>query len=392
MNSATQFSTLKIAALIVAGGNGLRMGGTLPKQYLDLKGQSVLSHTLKVIHSIDIIQTVMCVINDQHESLYQQAVQNNNPHYYCYGGETRQESVYKGLMALKKHEPDIVLIHDAARPCVTPSDIHNLINSLQKHRAAALALPVTESIQRYGQVIDRDNLWILQTPQAFYYHDILSAHTHTYGDFTDDTALYTSWSGQPVHYEPCGRHNIKITTAEDLLMAEKLLPPHHSTETITGFGFDVHAFDDAHSSSVRLGGIDIPNNKSLKGHSDADVVLHAITDAVLGALAEGDIGSHFPPSDDKYKDMDSHVFLNEVLQILRERNGNLRHLDVTIMCEEPKIGPYRGQMRTHLSETMNIPMKRISIKATTTEKLGFTGRGEGIACHALATIQVPSDD
>lgn len=392
MNNEHSSSPVKIAALIVAGGSGVRMGEDLPKQYLPIHGKPIIRHTLDIFESIDAISMIHCVIGEGQEKLYQQVFDNNHPHPLCYGGATRQQSVMNGLMAMENDKPDIVLIHDAARPCVTKGDILKLIHSIENHRAATLAQPVTESLQRNGDVIDRDNLWIVQTPQAFRFDDILAAHVQTKDDFTDDTAVYASWANNPVHYVSCGRHNIKITTQDDLIMAEKLLSSSHPFENITGMGFDVHAFDDAPASSIRLCGIDIPFHKSLNGHSDADVGLHAITDAILGAIADGDIGSHFPPSNNTFKAMDSHVFLDKALALLTQQHGQIRHIDLILMCEDPKIGPYRDQIRTHLSQHLDLPLNKLSIKATTTEKLGFTGRREGIACQAIVTIRIPVYD
>jgi len=233
------------------------------------------------------------------------------------------------------------------------------------------------------QTVDREHLWSIQTPQAFDYDLIMKAH-ETYkhdSTFTDDRGMVEAL-GQNVTLIEGSKENIKITTADDLIMAEKLL--NTKKQTITALGFDVHAFEEG--TSVRLGGIDIPHNKSLQGHSDADVVLHAITDAILGALNEGDIGTHFPPSDPQWKDADSALFLNETIKKLNNKNALLDFIDVTIMAEEPKIGPHRDAMQKRISEITGLHTNDISIKATTTEKLGFTGRGEGIACQCVATI------
>jgi 2-C-methyl-D-erythritol 4-phosphate cytidylyltransferase/2-C-methyl-D-erythritol 2,4-cyclodiphosphate synthase len=378
-----------IAILIVAGGNGTRMDSDIPKQYLHVNGKPIIRHTIEKLIPFGRVQSV---IGQGHDNFYQQAVEGLHIPAPVMGGTTRQESVRLGLLALEKSSPAYVLIHDAARPCFRPQDIHNLIHSLQSGHGATLATPVAEAIQRDGDVVNRDNLWMIQTPQAFPCSIIRDCHLKAHDEgfnATDDTAIYRHY-GFKVDYVPCGRHNLKITTQDDLIMAEKLLS--NTMETKVGMGFDVHAFDEKVATSIRLCGIDIPHNKSLKGHSDADVGLHAITDAILGAMAEGDIGSHFPPSDDMYKDMDSHIFLDKSVDILYSKGGSLTHIDLIIICEEPKIGKHRTAIQRHLSDHLKLSTSRISIKATTSEQLGFTGRREGIAAQAVVTIKVPVDD
>ena len=383
---------IKIAVLIVAAGTGQRMNSDLPKQYLPINGKSVIQYSIEKLKKIDAITLIQCVIATGHEDFYQQTCKEYNLPKPVIGGLTRQDSVYSGIKALKEHEPDFVLIHDAARPCITEKDIHNLINNLDKNANLTLAYKMTEFVHRNGHVIDRDNLWIIQTPQAFDYNALMNAHEKALkNNFigTDDLSIANE-AGYPTHYIPCGQHNIKITTQDDLIMAQKLLNNH--METKVGNGFDVHAFDTKDTKTIRLCGIDVPHTRALKGHSDADVGLHALTDAILGAMAQGDIGQHFPPSDDNFKNMDSHVFLDKSVDILKAQGGSLTHIDLTFMCEEPKIGKHNMAMRDHLSNHLNLSTNRISIKATTTEKLGFTGRGEGIACQAVVTVKVPIDD
>jgi len=380
---------IKIAVLIVAGGCGERMHAHIPKQYLRINDQTILRHTLEKFKDFDAIQ---CVIGEGHDALYQQAVDGLKLLPIVYGGATRQESVYRGLKALQSFSPDYVLIHDAARPCINPQDINNIINRLEENVNVTLASPITESLQQDGQTIERENLWLVQTPQAFDYQMILKAHEKAEKENfvgTDDTSI-AMHHGHEVSYVENGKHNIKITTQNDLEMANMMI--NNSIETRVGMGFDVHAFDTTETKMIRLCGIDIPYNRKLKGHSDADVGLHAITDAILGAIAQGDIGTHFPPSDEKFKNMDSHVFLDKSVDILKAHGGSLTHIDLTFMCEEPKIGRRREEMVTHLASHLNLSTNRISIKATTTEKLGFTGRGEGIACQAVVTVKVPSYD
>lgn len=369
------------------------MQSDCPKQYMDLGGMPVLRRTLNVFKKIDSITTLQCVISKGHEELYQQAVDGLDIAPYVYGGATRQDSVYNGLMALANENPDIVLIHDAARPFIHPQDIHNIIHTLDSASCATLAMPITETMTRGdGTIIPRDDAWIIQTPQAFAYETIVKAHEKAKADTfeaTDDASI-ARHAGHDVPYVPCGRHNIKITTQDDLKMAYNMLEK--PMETRIGNGFDVHAFNEEPSEFIRLCGVDIPYDRSLMGHSDADVGLHAITDAIFGAMADGDIGSHFPPSDMSFKNMDSHVFLNKSVENLKTRGGKIKHIDVTFMCEKPKIGKHREEIRDHLAKHLNLSIGRISVKATTTEKLGFTGREEGIACQAIVTIEVPNED
>ena len=381
-----------IAVLIVAGGVGSRMGNDVPKQYMLVNGMPVIRHTIQAFKALPINLDIHCVIADGHQDFYKDAVGEILDNPPIIGGDDRQSSVFNGLKGLSTVMPEFVLIHDAARPCVSADDIHNVIHSLMHKGAVTLAMPINESIQRGDETINRENLWIVQTPQAFKFNDIWQCQQQAKKDGfigTDDASIMRHY-GHDVEIIPCGRHNLKITTRDDLSMASKLL--HNKTETRVGNGFDVHAFSGHPSKSIRLCGVDIPFDKSLSGHSDADVGLHAITDAIFGALADGDIGSHFPPSDDSFKNMDSHVFLDKSVDNLKAKGGRIVHIDVTFMCEKPKIGLHRDAIRDHLSHHLGLSTGRISVKATTTEKLGFTGREEGIACQAVVTIEVPYED
>lgn len=364
----------------------------IPKQYMPINGEPILRHTVKTFMYVNEVTSIQCVIANGHQSYYDQAIIGLELSPPTLGGEDRQSSVFNGLERLFTVSPEYVIIHDAARPCVLQDDIHNIIHSLTHNDAATLAMPVTETVQRHHEIINRDDLHLVQTPQAFRYDLIWECHQRAMQDGfkgTDDASIARHY-GHDVDIVLCGRHNLKITTKDDLYMASKLLQK--SMETKIGNGFDVHAFSDQPSKSIRLCGIDIPFDKSLSGHSDADVGLHAITDAIFGAMADGDIGSHFPPSDNSYKNMDSHVFLDKSVDNLKARGGKIVHMDVTFMCEKPKIGLYREVIRNHLSQYLNLSTSRISVKATTTEKLGFTGREEGIACQAIITIEVPDED
>ncbi|MAZ75719.1 MAG: bifunctional 2-C-methyl-D-erythritol 4-phosphate cytidylyltransferase/2-C-methyl-D-erythritol 2,4-cyclodiphosphate synthase [Micavibrio sp.] len=373
--------------LIAAAGSGTRMQNSdIPKQYLSIQGKSVLRHTIEKFQKIEGLSTIRVIIAPEHETLYNDAVHGLKIEPPVFGCSARKRSVYNGLKSFSHvKQGDIVLIHDAARPLVHIDDIYKTIDAAIKDKAATLAYKMSDTLysDTNHQTVDREHLWSIQTPQAFDYDLIMKAH-ETYkhdSTFTDDRGMVEAL-GQNVTLIEGSKENIKITTADDLIMAEKLL--NTKKQTITALGFDVHAFEEG--TSVRLGGIDIPHNKSLQGHSDADVVLHAITDAILGALNEGDIGTHFPPSDPQWKDADSALFLNETIKKLNNKNALLDFIDVTIMAEEPKIGPHRDAMQKRISEITGLHTNDISIKATTTEKLGFTGRGEGIACQCVATI------
>nr|MCH9765719.1 2-C-methyl-D-erythritol 2,4-cyclodiphosphate synthase [Alphaproteobacteria bacterium] len=321
------------------------------------------------------------------------------------GGKTRQASVRAGLIALNISEkantntPDHVLIHDAARPFISSEIIDRCIDQLHDHRACLVAIPVSDTIKKANddghilQTIDRSSLWAAQTPQGFEYGFIAQAHdkAHKEGrnDFTDDAAV-AEWAGAIVHIVEGDSANIKLTTKEDLTMAEKSLS-RDSTPPLTDFrvgtGYDVHAFDDG--NAVIIGGVSIPHNRKLKGHSDADVGLHAITDAILGAIADGDIGTHFPPSDPQWKGAASDLFLKDAVRRIDELSGKLSNIDLTLICEEPKIGPHRPAMRESIAKICNISEGRVSVKATTSEKLGFTGRKEGIAALASVLVRLP---
>ena len=392
-------STQNYSVIIVSAGNGTRVGGQIPKQYLDICGRSILRHTLDIFIKMDIFKDICVVINPDHKDLFDQATQGLENVSFCFGGEDRKDSVYSGIKYLSnlKNE-DFILVHDAARPLVQDSDIHNLLNAMKEHKAASLAHPVVDSLSHCDQEhfttsrISRKDLWSIQTPQAFHYGILKQAHDQCDNkDYTDDTSLVFAID-VPVKFIQSSKNNFKITVAEDLILAEHILSTKLSKEIRTGLGFDVHAFDNEQEniSHVRLCGVDIAHNRKLKGHSDADVGLHALTDAILGAIGEGDIGVHFPPSNMDFKDMDSAIFLKHAMTLLREKEGTLINADITLICERPKIGAYREEIITRVAEILDVSIKRINIKATTSEKLGFIGREEGIAAQAVVSISMPS--
>ncbi|MGN7438418.1 MAG: bifunctional 2-C-methyl-D-erythritol 4-phosphate cytidylyltransferase/2-C-methyl-D-erythritol 2,4-cyclodiphosphate synthase [Alcanivorax sp.] len=380
--------------IIVAAGSGRRLSSDMPKQYLTLGGVAILRRTLDVFQKHDALGTVCVVINPDHKVYYENAVRGMDGIKLCHGGETRQQSVNNGLKELACDADDIVLIHDAARPFLRLTDIDSVLYAMERYDAASLAVPVADTLRYANEEgiandpVSRDHLWAMQTPQAFKYKTIIKAHESYKDDatFTDDTQMVSAM-GVDVKLVRAGKHNFKITTQEDLHMAERML----STEVRTGMGFDVHAFDEADDvTSIRLCGVDIPFDRKLKGHSDADVGLHTITDAILGAIGEGDIGQHFPPSNNDFKDMDSAIFLEKAMELLRTAGGKLINVDVTMICERPKIGDHKDAIILRIAEILGVSPRRVNIKATTTEKLGFTGRKEGIAAQAVVSVEMPA--
>jgi len=307
------------------------------------------------------------------------------------GGATRQGSVLNGLEQLAAERPDYVLIHDAARPLIDPGTISRTIEALALHPAILVAVPVVDTIkrgagERVGDTVDRRDLWRAQTPQAFHFAAILEAHRKVAGgELTDDAAVAEA-AGIPVTFVVGSERNFKVTTQDDMERAERMIGS--QMEFRTGNGFDVHKLIPG--DGITMCGIRIPCDMALEGHSDADVGLHAITDAVLGAIGAKDIGAHFPPSDPKWRGAESWKFLDHAAKLVAERGGRVTHCDVTIICERPKVGPHRDAMVKRVAEILKISADRVSVKATTTEKLGFTGRGEGIAAQATATVALPA--
>lgn len=387
---------MQTAALIVAAGHGTRLGGELPKQYLHLDGQPVLRRTVSAFLAHPRIDLVQVVIGAGQRDLYDQALLGLDLLPPVVGGETRQQSVAAGLTALASAAPRHVLIHDAARALVDDALISRVCDALESSPAVLPALPVVDSLSRVdgNQVTgtqDREHLVRAQTPQGFDFAAITDAHGKAIGQaFSDDVAVARA-AGMVVQVVPGAEDNFKITVADDLKRVESLLrqKDQASVETRTGSGFDVHRF--ASDRELVLCGLTIPHVQGLAGHSDADVALHAITDAVLGAMAEGDIGDHFPPEDDRWKGVSSDIFLRYAISLLRLRSGRVINIDLTIICEAPKIKPHRQAMRENVAAILGVPAHRISIKATTTERLGFTGRREGIAAQAIATIELPRE-
>ena len=383
----------KTALLIVAAGRGTRLGSEIPKQYLKVGGISVLRHAVQRCLSHPAIDTIRVVIDPAHQDLYQSAVRGLDLPPPVFGGDERGQSVLNGLQALGDFGPDLVLIHDAARPFVEASVIDRVVAALHHSPGAIPALPVPDTLKQavgldrpITGTIDRSTLFRAQTPQGFHYRALLDAHEASDTHKTDDAALLEA-RGLTVQLVEGAESLFKITTEADLMRAESMLASH--MEPRVGTGFDVHRLGPG--ETITLCGIEIAHDRSLIGHSDADVGLHAITDALLGAIADGDIGSHFPPSDPQWKGAASDQFLMHARDLVLNRGGRITHIDVTLICEHPKIGPHRPAMRRRIAEIMDLPESRISVKATTSEKLGFTGRGEGIAAQAAATVLLPSE-
>jgi len=379
---------MRVAALIVAAGRGHRAGTPLPKQYVSAGGRALLHRTASAFLDHPRVDVVQIVINPVDRALYDAAVAGLDLPDPCPGGATRQESVRKGLEHLAQEPPDLVLIHDGARPFVSAALIDRVIDGLAHHKAVLPVLRVTDTIKQLdGEVVagdvDRSTLGRAQTPQGFHFAEILAAHEKLARDseMTDDAAV-AHRAGITVHVLDGDERNIKVTTPEDIANLAG-----HSLVARTGMGFDVHRLGGG--DHVTLCGVRIDHGQGLIGHSDADVALHALTDALMGAAGTGDIGRHFPPSDPQWKGAPSHLFVEKAVALIAKAGGRISNVDLTIICEAPKIAPHAEKMREALAGMLGIAKRQINVKATTTEKLGFTGRGEGIAAQAVATILMP---
>jgi 2-C-methyl-D-erythritol 4-phosphate cytidylyltransferase/2-C-methyl-D-erythritol 2,4-cyclodiphosphate synthase len=391
---------IKVAAVVVAAGRGLRAGGDLPKQYRSILGEPVIRPSLAIFAKHAALSAVQPVIHPDDAELFARAIHGFDSLGLVIlppvsGGASRQASVCAGLEALEPHRPDLVLVHDAARPFASAALVARAIAAAQASGAAVPVIPVADTVKTVDAAgcvtgtIDRAPLRLVQTPQAFGFAALLDAHRLAKAagrdDFTDDAAL-AEWAGLTVTTFEGEAGNVKLTTNDDFARAEaaKLAA---LSDVRTGFGFDVHQFGDG--DHVMLGGVRIAHPRGLSGHSDADVVLHALVDAILGALADGDIGVHFPPSDPQWRGASSDRFLAFAVERLHARGGRIAHLDVTVVCEAPRVGPHRDAIRARIAEIAGIPVERVGVKATTSEKMGFTGRGEGMAAFANATVRLP---
>jgi 2-C-methyl-D-erythritol 4-phosphate cytidylyltransferase / 2-C-methyl-D-erythritol 2,4-cyclodiphosphate synthase len=369
----------RIAAILVAAGTGARFGGDVPKQFALLAGKPLVAHAHTALAAHPAIDEVV-VVGDPgsiNEALGEVRV--------LAGGATRRDSVRIGLEAVNA---DYVLIHDAARPLLPAKVIDDLIAALFDNDGAVPALPVADTLAKadggLGETVPRDGLVRVQTPQAFRYDAILAAHSAWPNDqeATDDAQMVRA-NGGAVAIVPGDALLDKVTYADDLVRMERMI----GGIQVTGFGYDVHRL--AAGEELWLGGVRIPHDRGLVGHSDADVVLHAITDAILGCIGAGDIGNHFPPSDPQWRGASSDRFLVHARDLVEAEGGRIVHTDVTIICEAPRIGPHRDAIRARIADLLRLPLARVSVKATTTERLGFTGREEGIAAQAVATVSLP---
>ena len=378
----------RIAALVVAAGSGSRAGGELPKQYRKVGGKAVLAHAVDHLRRAG-IHDVTVAIGAGHEDLFREAV---GALPFVPGGAERQESVRLGLEAIASAGgADIVLIHDAARPFLPCAVTERLVGALDTHDGAVPVLPLVDTLARaaesLGETVNRDGLVRVQTPQAFGFDAILAAHRAFEPEGATDDAQIARAAGLSVATVAGDEALDKLTFESDFERAEARLARRRVTRT--GLGYDVHAF--AAGRELWLGGILVPHDRGLAGHSDADLVLHAITDALLGAIGAGDIGDHFPPSDPQWRGAPSSRFVEHALALLDEAGAILDHVDVTIIAEEPRIGPHRDSIRANVAALLRLPIQALSIKATTSERLGFTGRREGMAAQAIATIRTLED-
>ncbi|HZH27024.1 MAG TPA: bifunctional 2-C-methyl-D-erythritol 4-phosphate cytidylyltransferase/2-C-methyl-D-erythritol 2,4-cyclodiphosphate synthase [Azospirillaceae bacterium] len=385
----TRPGTVRTTALVVAAGTGQRFGGDVPKQYMRLGGRPILRRTVEALAACPDVSDILVVVHPDHGDLYATAVDGLDLPPPVSGGDTRQISVRNGLerLAAEAAPPDRVLIHDAARPLIDPGTVARVVAALDEGPAALAAAPVVDTLKRgrdgmVAGTVDRAGLWQAQTPQGFHLDAILDAHRR-FPDLgaTDDAALAEA-AGLPVRLVPGTPDNFKVTTMADLARAERLLG---GGEYRTGLGYDVHRFGPG--DHVVLCGVRVPHDRGVVAHSDGDVAFHAITDALLGTIGAGDIGTHFPPSDERWRGADSGQFVRHAAALVAAAGGTLVHVDVSIVCERPKIGPHRAAMLAWLGELLGLPADRIGLKATTSEGLGFTGRREGLAAQAIVTVR-----
>ncbi|MCW8085385.1 bifunctional 2-C-methyl-D-erythritol 4-phosphate cytidylyltransferase/2-C-methyl-D-erythritol 2,4-cyclodiphosphate synthase [Sabulicella glaciei] len=381
---------MQIAALLLAAGQGSRFGAPEPKQYAPLGGRTVLrcaAEALLASGHVAVLQPVCAAGEEARVAAMLEGLPHRPP---VSGGATRQESVRRGLEALEASPPDLVLVHDAARPVVPPGTVEALVAALETHPGAIPAQPVSDTLKRgaegrVSETVPRAGLFRAQTPQGFRFAPLLAAHRAAGGEATDDAQLL-EWAGQAVALVPGHESNVKITFPEDLRRVEAQMTP--SLLPRVGLGYDVHRL--VPGRPLILCGITVPHELGLDGHSDADVGIHALCDAIYGALAEGDIGRHFPPSEAQWKDADSARFLRHAAGRIAARGGMLVNADVTLICERPKITPHAPAMIARLAELLGVEEGRVGVKATTSERLGFTGRGEGIAAQAAVSLLVPA--
>ena len=389
---------MTVAAVIVAGGSGLRAGGEKPKQYQLIGGKPVIWWTLKAFLDHPGISHIQAVIGEGHEEMFAESTVGLDLYPAVVGGSTRQDSCRTGVESVVRHSPAKVLIHDAARPFVSRDLISHVIAWLDRYPAVIPGMPVAETIKYapggiIDRTVDRAGMWTAQTPQGFGFAEILKAHRDAHenaaANLTDDASV-AERAGISIAMIPGRIENRKLTTAEDIEIADHAMMAREFAnlpDIRVGQGIDIHAFDDG--DAVILCGVRIPHSRKLKGHSDADAAMHALTDAVLGTIGEGDIGVHFPPSDPKWKGAASRIFLDHAVALLHRRGGMVANADITILAEAPKIAPHIAAMKAVLAPLLHVSPDRIAIKATTTETLGAIGRKEGIMAFATVTVRLP---
>lgn len=376
------------AAVIVAAGTGTRFGGQTPKQFMPLLGKPVLAYALDALTPHG---PVVIAVDDPNTSPARDIITAYPNATLCKGGNTRQESVKNALKALSAGAPKYVMIHDAARPLIDQASITRLKQFIETGtKSATLSIAVHDTLMRGSDNIDRTNVRAVQTPQAFDFQTIMTAHNQTDNAYTDDASLVHDTLNIPTTHVDGTHDNFKITTQSDFDRAQKTLLA-SLPETRTGMAFDVHAFGAPGTGEgfVTLCGVQIKCDQPLIGHSDADAPLHALADAILGTIGAGDIGVHFPPTDMQWKGMDSSLIVKKALELLNAKGGVIRHADIMIMSEIPKIGPHREAMQKRLSEILGLPLDAIGLKATTMEQLGFVGRREGLTAQAIVTVRLP---
>ena len=389
---------MTVAAVIVAGGSGLRAGGEKPKQYQMIGGKPVIWWTLKAFLDHPGVAHVQPVIGEGHEDMFAESTRGLTLPPPVTGGATRQDSCRFGVESIARYSPSKVLIHDAARPFVSRDLISHVIAWLDRFPAVIPGMPVAETLKLapggiVARTVDRAGMWTAQTPQGFHFDQILAAHRKVHAEKTaylTDDASVAEHAGIAISMIPGRLENRKLTTAEDVNIADHEMNTRQFgglMDIRTGQGIDIHPFEAG--DAVTLCGVSIPHAKRLKGHSDADVAIHALTDAILGAIGEGDIGTHFPPSDPQWKGSPSRIFLERAMELLTARGGMVANVDITILAEMPKIAPHVPAMKQVLSPLLGLGSNRIAIKATTMEKLGAIGRQEGIMAFAIVTVRLP---
>ncbi len=388
-------------AIIVAGGSGQRLENDIPKQYHRLGNIHVLDWSIQTFLNMNECEDIVLVINPAHKTFLSPGIMNNTRIKIVDGGSTRFKSFINGLRTISNPKNDIaILVHDAARPFVRAKHIRNLVSNIYMHNASALAVRVTDTIQSFtkngesstlGQPINRDGHVAMQTPQGALYSTFNAALTwlnghNPDGDYPDESTFLKA-AGYDVTVTTGSKDNFKITSQDDMNIAQTIANQNTAPDIRVGYGYDIHAFhDEITDTTIKIGGIDVPHNKKINAHSDGDVVLHALTDALLGTIGDGDIGTHFPPSDPKWKDADSKDFIKDAIKRVHEKNGRINHVDICIVCEKPKIGPHRQDIMDNLARLFKLPQDRIGLKATTSEKMGYVGEERGLKAYAHVTV------